>query len=294
MYSYTGVLESSTRASWRIEDVLPPSQHFDFSRAFLPEALSHTGQLGLSGEGRRELNQIRAYSYLCSFGLVEEFILPFVLDHVNTLVHEPSPRTRALLRFAEEEAKHIELFRLFAQRFTADFGSKCEVIGPADAIGRAVLSKSPFGVVLAVLHIEWMTQQHYLSSVKNNDDLEPTFKELLRCHWMEEAQHAKIDTLLTHELAQALSPRERAAGFAEYVQILDMFDQGFSTQVDFDLASLARRDIIVRDEKHFRAVQHQSYRDVFLLSGIDHARFRETVNELVPDADLTTLARRYN
>ena len=39
-----------------------------------------------------------------------------------------------------------------------------------------------------------MTQLHYLDSVKDDGDLDPLFKSLLRHHWMEEAQHAKLDT----------------------------------------------------------------------------------------------------
>ena len=67
--------------------------------------------------------------------------------------------------------------------------TNCETIGPPEEIGKAVLSHSPLGVALVILGIEWMTQKHYLESVRNDEDLDPQFKSLLRHHWMEEAQH---------------------------------------------------------------------------------------------------------
>ena len=40
----------------------------------------------------------------------------------------------------------------------------------------AVLSHSPLGVALVILGIEWMTQKHYLESVRDDEDLDPQFK----------------------------------------------------------------------------------------------------------------------
>lgn len=46
------------------------------------------------------------------------------------------------------------------------------------------------------LHLEWMIQLHYVDSVRADEALDPQFCSLLRHHWMEEAQHAKLDTLI--------------------------------------------------------------------------------------------------
>ena len=125
------------------------------------------------------------------FGLVEEFILPFVLDHARPRLAGDDYRTRALLQFASEEAKHIQLFKRFRAEFDAGFGHPCEVIGPPEAIATAVLAHSPLAVALLTLHIEWMVQRHYLECIKDDQELDPQFKSLLKHHWMEEAQHAK-------------------------------------------------------------------------------------------------------
>jgi len=54
-----------------------------------------------------------------------------------------------------------------------------------------VLSHDPLGVALVILHIEWMSQRHYVESVRSDERLDPLFKSLLKHHWLEEAQHAR-------------------------------------------------------------------------------------------------------
>ena len=77
------------------------------------------------------------------------------------------------------------------------------MIGPPREVAKAVLAHDPLAVALVILHIEWMTQRHYIESVKDDQDLDPLFKSLLKHHWMEEAQHAKLDTLMVEALAEA-------------------------------------------------------------------------------------------
>lgn len=89
----------------------------------------------------------------------------------------------------------------YTRAFQAGFVTNRETIGPPEKIGKAVLAHSPLGVALVILGIEWMTQQHYLESVRDDEDLDPQFKSLLRYHWMEEAQHTKLDTLMVQASA---------------------------------------------------------------------------------------------
>src|SRR5580765_6161847 len=126
------------------------------------------------------------------------------------MLHGNDARVRAFLNFAEEEAKHIDLFKRFRKDFLSSFGSDCEVIGPPEAIAQAILSKHPLAIALVILHIEWMTQRHYLDSVVDDGNMDPQFKSLLKHHWMEEAQHSKLDTLMVETLADACTPEEIA------------------------------------------------------------------------------------
>jgi hypothetical protein len=184
-FSYDAVLASSQKAAWQLDDVLPETADLDFARPFLPEAFARSGAAaGLDQAERLVLNQIRGHEYLAMFGLVEEFILPFVLDHARPLLNGDDYRVRALLQFAGEEAKHIQLFRRFRQTFRRGFGEEIAVIGPAEEIAAAIHAHDPLAEALVVLHLEWMTQAHYLGSVRDDSGLEPLFRSLLKHHWM--------------------------------------------------------------------------------------------------------------
>src|SRR5215210_8868666 len=155
-YTYESALAASEVIHWRIEDIIGGEKRLDFSKPFMPESLAHTEPLAfLTTEEKRILNQIRGNAYLCIFSLVEEFILPFILDHARPQLPQDDYRTRALLLFASEEAKHIQLFKRFRQEFADGFGTECSVIGPPEAIAAAILSHSPLGVALTILSIEW-------------------------------------------------------------------------------------------------------------------------------------------
>ena len=113
------------------------------------------------------------------FGTVEEFILPFVMVNASPRVNDDNYRVRALLAFAGEEAKHIQMFKIFRDEFEKGFGNSCNVIGPPSAIAAAVLSHHPLSVALLTLHIEWFVQRHYIDSIRDADELDPHFKRLL-------------------------------------------------------------------------------------------------------------------
>src|SRR5690242_15470329 len=128
-YSYQSVVTASEVIHWRIEDIIGGDKRLDFAKPFMPEAFALVEELSfLDHEEKLVLNQIRGNAYLSIFGLVEEFILPFVLDHARPQLNGDDYRVRALLQFAGEEAKHIQLFKRFRQEYEDGFGTHCEVI----------------------------------------------------------------------------------------------------------------------------------------------------------------------
>jgi P-aminobenzoate N-oxygenase AurF len=287
-YNYQETLATSAKVNWRIEDIIGGDKRLDFTKPFMPESLARVELLDfLSKEEKILLNQIRGYGYLYTFGVVEEFILPFVLDHARPHLNEDDYRTRALLQFASEEAKHIHLFKKFAEEFKAGFVTNCETIGPPEEIGKAVLSHNPLGVALVILGIEWMTQKHYLESVRDDGDLDPQFKSLLRHHWMEEAQHTKLDTLMVQALTENRSATEIERGISDYVAIGALIDSGIPQQVRFDMQALQRaagRNFSKPEEEQFRAIQTQAQRWTYLGSAMTHPQFLGTVGKISPDA----------
>ncbi|MEX2615549.1 MAG: hypothetical protein WD767_05595 [Alphaproteobacteria bacterium] len=287
-YSYEAALKASRKIAWEIEDIIGGEKRLDFDRPFLPEALAGVQKLDFLGpDEQRCLNHIRAHGYLYTFGMVEEFILPFVLDHARPQLHGDDFRARALLQFAAEEAKHIHLFKRFREEFTSGFGSECEVIGPPEEIARAVLSHHPLGVSLIILHIEWMTQRHYTGSVREDRDIDPLFSSLLRHHWMEEAQHARLDTLMVESLAEVHSAAEIAEGIDAYLAIGGMIDDGLKQQAEFDVDALTRatgRHFDTAERDRLLAAQQRALRWTFIGSGMTHPNFLATVERLDPPA----------
>jgi len=287
-FNFASVLTASARAAWQIEDILPEGAALDFTRPFLPESLARTGAAkGLSAGERRVLNHIRGHEYLVIFGLVEEFILPFVLDHARPQLNGDDARVRALLNFASEEAKHIDLFKRFHARFLDGFGSECGVIGPPEAVAAEVLRHDPLAVALVILHIEWMTQSHYVGSVRDDGDLDPLFKSLLKHHWMEEAQHAKLDTLMVEALAEGRSEAEIQSALDEYLEIGMFLDDGLKTQTGLNLDALEKATGRKLDEDERAALaeqQHQALRWTYLGSGMTHPKFVATLAAISPTA----------
>jgi hypothetical protein len=256
----------------------------------MPESLARVEELSfLDTDEKRILNQIRGNAYLTIFGLVEEFILPFVLDQTRPHLSGDDYRVRALLQFAGEEAKHIQLFKRFRQEFEEGFGVFCPVVGPPEAVANAILGHDPLGVAITTLHIEWMVQRHYLESVKDDQHLDPQFKSLLKHHWIEEVQHAKLDTLMIEALAAGRNEQQIMDGVEEYLDIGGFLDGAMKQQVEFDLDSFERasgRELNKEEEEEFRRKQLQANRWTYLGTGMTHPKVLETLESLTP------LARR--
>ena len=284
-YTYKAVLASSLRAQWELDDVLAPEQELDFSRDFMPESLCRSGAApGLASEDeRRMLNHIAAYQYLCYFGSVEEFILPFLMDHARPMLREDDYRVRALLNFASEEAKHIHLFNRYREAFERGFPFQCQMLGPREVLAQRVLSHHPLAVGLIILMIEWMTQAHYVGSIRDDSDIDPLFKSLFKHHWMEEAQHAKLDTLIVDALAEQRPERQLAQVTNEFFQIAGFLDKSLQIQARFNVESLERglgRAIDGRDALIVQ--QYRAARWTYLISGLTHDRFKATLEATSP------------
>ena len=144
-YTFEATLTDSLKVGWNVDDLIGGDKRLDFTKPFLPEALAGVrGLESLSAHEQLLLNQIRGNSYLYLFGFVEEFILPFVIDETRAVLPGGDPfEVRALLTFADEEAKHIHLFKRFAEEFSAGFKTPCAVVGPAADVAKVVLSVGP-------------------------------------------------------------------------------------------------------------------------------------------------------
>jgi hypothetical protein len=287
-YSYQSALAASERIGWKVEDLIGGDKKLDFTRPFMPESLAQLHQLSfLTVQEQLVLNQIRGHEYLAMFGLVEEFILPYVVDHARPQLSGDDYRVRALLQFAGEEAKHIHLFKRFRQEFESGFGSKCDFIGPAEDMSRFVLSHSPLGVGIAILHIEWITLRHYIEGVRDNHNLDPQFKNLLKNHWLEESQHTKLDTLIVESVVRGASQKEIDQAFEEYAEIGMFIDNGIKQQAEFELESFeqaTRRKLSKSERDQMSEAVLKGMRWTYLGTGMTHPNFLATVEAIKPEA----------
>lgn len=288
LHDYEHLLETSRRVNWRLEDLVGEGQRLDFSRPFLPETFAQTAPLVfLSPVERLKLNQIRARGYLGLFELVEGFVVSFVSEQAGEGDAAEPFRAQALQHFAGEEEKHRKLFNAVLREFDGEFGTECGLIGPAEEICRAILGHGPLAVTIAILGLEWMSQGHYLGSVKDNQDLDPQFKSLLKHHWVEEAQHAKLDGLLLKSLAQHSSAQDIGTAIREYFDIGAFLDGGLQQQAELDLQSLERaigRTVSANERRHFLEVQHQALRWTFLGSAMGNRNFLAVLADVSHEA----------
>jgi hypothetical protein len=287
-YTYQAALAASERIGWKVDDIIGGDKKLDFSKPFMPESLAQVKQLSfLTPEEQLTLNQIRGHEYLAMFGLVEEFILPYVVDHARPQLSGDDYRVRALLQFAGEEAKHIQLFKRFRREFEDGFGRKCDFIGPAEDVSRFVLSHSPLGVGMTILHIEWITLRHYIEGVRDNQNLDPQFKNLLKHHWMEESQHTKLDTLIVESVVKGATPKEIDQAFEEYFEIGMFLDNGIKQQAEFEAESFVQatgRKLSKNERGEMTNAVLKGMRWTYLGTGMTHPNFLATVEEIKPEA----------
>jgi len=287
-YDYASCIRGSEKVAWKIDAVMPPDTKIDFSRPFMPEGLFSIRNLAcLTPTQQLTLNQISGNSYLNLFAFVEEYITAMAVQHAQAELFGDHVAVRALARFAEEEAKHQQLFWRYCSAFERDFGHKCHLLGAASEVAGVILGKSPLAVTLVTLHLELMTQAHYTESVRGEQNLDPLFCELLRHHWMEEAQHARLDALELDKLLDSSGPDQIATCFKDYLDLIDAFDGLLMAQSKLDVQTLSQalgQTFSDADVETITQSQHRAYRNTFLISGMVNKSFIETVKMISPEA----------
>ena len=126
--------------------------------------------------------------------------------------------------------------------------------------------------------------------------LDPLFRDLVKYHWMDEAQHAKIDTLLIEEIVREIAEEDRETAVDELLELGGAVDGLLSQQADLDLESLAKalgRKFSKEETEEIKRNIHRAYRWTFLVSGLEHPNFVRIVSELTQrgPAKLQAVAR---
>jgi hypothetical protein len=110
------------------------------------------------------------------------------------------------------------------------------------------------------------------------DELDPLTREIFRCHWMEEAQHARLDHLEGLRLFRDMASPERQEAVEDLVWLLATIDGILESQAVLDVTNLS-----LRLGRTFTAAERieiltgllQAKRHCFLESGLSHPNFQE-------------------
>lgn len=289
--AYAECVRISERIAWTVDEVLPADRTLDFGLPFLPESLVHLAIAPLPLKYRLTLNHIRAHSYVNLFVFVEEYIVATAMRHAHAEQFGSPTALRALLRFADEELKHQELFRRFQDLFRRGFGHPCDVIDNAAEVAGYIMTKPALAVMLVTLHLELITQQHFVDAIKvAPGEIDPSFRSLFEHHWLEESQHARIDALEIAKLSAMRSESDLTFAFEQYAEIMTNLDQLFARQAAMDLDTLERITGASLDNRSsLLQQQHTSYRQNFLHDGFENAQFVRTVTKLLGGKGLDRL-----
>ncbi len=277
-YSYEKCLETSYKVNWKIGDILNGAQ-FDKTKRWLPEKLS--GALAvkcLTIEEKILLTHIEMGSYAHLFGYVEEFITPTMVGLAAE--HSLTDRSAftALTNFAAEEIKHMNFFNSIRKQIDKTVGFDLELIGGQKETTEYVLGKATGAVLLLIDCIEWFTQHHYLTAIKEDKSLDRLTKDIFKAHWVEESQHAKIDHLEAVRVFSIMTDTEKDHAVEDLIELVGAVDGLLIKQTGYDINNLEKyinRNINAteRDEVYNEILKAKRYS--FIECGISHPKFTE-------------------
>jgi hypothetical protein len=282
---YQKVVETSKRIRWEIDRDVFRGRQFDLATAFLPEGLTHLGELPFLAErDRRLMSQIQGRTYANIFGLVERFINAKVLELSRDHWLGDQKALEALVRFSDEELKHQEMFRRIEQMIAPVMPAGYRPMLDPDQVATAVLGKSTWAVMALTCHIELFTQAHYRESIEPQADLSPLFKDIFLYHWREESQHAIVDELEWRREHARMTPAARDRAVDEFIELVGAVDGLLQVQAEADagyfLAAASMR-YDAEQAAQVRAGVLRAYRWQYILSGAQHRRFVEILGSLV-------------
>ncbi|MEZ5462263.1 hypothetical protein [Dokdonella sp.] len=281
---YARCIEVSKRICWDIDRDVIRGRRFDFRQKFLPEGLTRLNRLDLlSDEEKKLMSQIQGRTYAYLFGLVERFINTMVLERSRQHEQGDAVAHEALIRFSEEEVKHMVLFGRIEDMIAADMPPGYEHTADAQAVASVVLGKSTWAVLALTCHIELFTQAHYRQSIDPDAGISPLFKDIFLYHWREESQHAILDELEWRREDAAISDDQRDSAVDDLIALVGAIDGILQAQAFADadyFCAIIPRSIGVEDQQKIEAATLAAYRWQYILSGVQEPRFQSLLAEL--------------
>jgi hypothetical protein len=290
---YESIVATSERVAWTVDEVFL-DRRFDASRPMVPASWVGTRTLEFLNEREQlTLNHCRAFSYAHLLGNYEEFIPLHLGDVIQRDWHEDRAHLRALLRFGEEEMKHQQLFQRTEALLEESCGHPFGRYFDGDktrvrALTNAILDHPTLARFLVLLALEWGTQRHYVESIRDHtaESGDSLYVEVLKAHWVEEAQHAKSDALEVAQLAREMSPEELAAAFGHIADIGQLIDATLVGQVSEEIGTFTTvtgRALSHTEERRLRDTLYHSMSAIIAGVALSHPGFTKAARELCPE-----------
>ena len=195
-HRYARCIDASRRIRFDIDRDVIRGRAMDFTKKFLPDGLSLVSGLSfLDMAERRFFSQVQGRTYANMFGLVERFIGAKILEVSGVHWLGDQVALEALVRFADEEIKHQEMFRRIDAMVAGGMPAGYVFRPEPNEVARAVLGKSTWAVLALTCHIELFVLAHYRESIERDPELSGLWKDVFMHHAREESQHAILDEL---------------------------------------------------------------------------------------------------
>ena len=287
---YAKCIAASKRVSWDIDRDVIRGRVFDFSRKFLPDALSRADKLAfLRPNEARFMSHVQGRTYANMFALVERYIGTKTLELSRDYTLGDQVALEALLRLTDEELKHQELFRRLEAMAASGMPAGYTFVPQPNEVAAAVLARSTWAVLGLTLDIELFSQAHYRSSIDPDPNLSELWKDVFLFHWKEESQHAILDELEWRREDMRLTAGERDRAVDDLIALVGDVDAICHAQAKADasyfIANAGRK--FSATEQHVIADEMvKAYRWTYIVSGAQHDRFGEVLTALVTPAQM--------
>ncbi|HTO48438.1 MAG TPA: hypothetical protein VML91_12440 [Burkholderiales bacterium] len=284
---YAKCIENSKRMRFDIDRDVIRGRTFDFTKKFLPDALSKVDRLVfLSAAEQRLLSQIQGRTYANIFGLVERFIAAKVLEISREYWLGDQKALEALVRFGDEEIKHQEMFRRIEQMVADGMPEGYTFLPDPNAVASVVLGKSTWAVLGLTCFIELFVLVHYRESIDRDNNLSELWKDVFLYHWREESQHAILDELEWVREDARLTSEMRDQAVNELIELVAAVDGILQVQAGADadyFLKIAGRAFSFGEAAEIRAGILAAYRWQYIVSGVQ-GRFSDVLGRMIDAA----------
>ena len=281
---YAKAIEVSKRVRWDIERDVIRGRRLDTNAKFLPDGLSKVASVSFLTEGeRRFVSQIQGRTYANMFGLVERFIAPKVMDVGRTHALGDQTAFEAMIRFADEELKHQELFRRMERLAAEGMPAGYTFLPQPNDVAAAVLEKRTWAVLALICHIELFVLAHYRQAIEADGALSELWKDVFTFHAREESQHAILDELEWMRENGTLTAAERDAAVDDLIALVGAVDGLVQMQARADAAYFLGNTRAMGTERvaAVHAMFLRAYRWQYIVSGVQDERFGQILGGMI-------------